>query len=72
MTTRALGRSRAADIPRPELHAAGRIAVTFLVLLSLGAIAGGIALTAKPDGGVMGSTSPRSRAARSRTTLFPA
>jgi hypothetical protein len=42
-----------AVIPKPELHAAGKIAITFLVLLGLGAIAGGIALATKPDGSVM-------------------
>jgi hypothetical protein len=42
-----------ADIPRPELHAAGKTAVLFLLLLGVGALAGGIALVAQPDGGVM-------------------
>ncbi len=43
----------AATIPRPELHAAGKLSVGFLTLLGLGALAGGIALVAKPDGSVM-------------------
>jgi hypothetical protein len=43
----------AAIIPRPELHLAGRLCVAFLVLLGLGALAGGIALLVKPDGSVM-------------------
>ena len=40
-------------IPRPELRLAGKVAVAFLVLLGIGALAGGIALVAKPDGSVM-------------------
>ena len=41
------------DLPRPELHWPGRIAVAGLVLLGVGALAGGIALVASPDGSVM-------------------
>jgi len=40
-------------IPRPELRLAGKVCITFLVLLGIGALAGGIALLAKPDGSVM-------------------
>lgn len=40
-------------IPRPELHLAGRLCLIFLTVLGLGALAGGIALVAKPDGSVM-------------------
>ena len=39
--------------PRPELHLAGVIAVGGLVLLGIGAIAGGVALVAQPDGSAM-------------------
>ncbi len=38
---------------KPELHFAGRLCVAFLILLGLGAIAGGIALLMQPDGSVM-------------------
>jgi hypothetical protein len=40
-------------IPRPELRLAGTLCVSLLVLLGLGALAGGIALVARPDGSVM-------------------
>ena len=40
-------------IPRPELRIAGKVAVAFLILLGVGALAGGIALVARPDGSVM-------------------
>jgi hypothetical protein len=53
MTTRTLADPATAAIPRPELHAAGKLCIASLVLLGLGAIAGGIALLAKPDGSVM-------------------
>ena len=46
-------RRTAAGIPRPELHAAGKTVVAFLILLGVGALAGGIALVTKPDGSVM-------------------
>lgn len=42
-----------ASIPRPTMNRAGRATVGLLVLLGLMAIAGGIALVAKPDGSVM-------------------
>ena len=41
------------DIPRPELHWPGRIAIGGLVLLGVGAVAGGIALVVSPDGSAM-------------------
>jgi hypothetical protein len=53
MTTRSLAGRPALEIPRPEFHLAGKVAVLFLALLGLGALAGGIALVAKPDGSVM-------------------
>jgi hypothetical protein len=40
-------------IPRPQLHAAGLVAIAGLMLLGIGAIAGGAALVAAPDGSVM-------------------
>jgi hypothetical protein len=46
-------RDRTAGLPRPELHAAGRITIALLVLLGVGALAGGIALVSRPDGSVM-------------------
>ena len=42
-----------ASIPRPSMNRAGRATVGLLVLLGLMALAGGIALVAKPDGSVM-------------------
>jgi hypothetical protein len=36
------------------MHLAGRVAVGFLVLLGIGALAGGIMLVMRPDGGLMG------------------
>jgi hypothetical protein len=40
-------------IPRPEVHLAAKACIAFLVLLGLGALAGGVALVAQPDGSVM-------------------
>jgi hypothetical protein len=40
-------------IPRPHRGLAAWIAIAALVLLGLGALAGGVALVAKPDGSVM-------------------
>jgi hypothetical protein len=54
MTAHAVARARRGDIPRPEMHRAGKVAVASLVLLGVGALAGGLALVAKPDGSVMG------------------
>lgn len=46
--------SFAADaLPRPALNAPGRVAITLLIVLGLGALAGGIALVSSPDGSVM-------------------
>jgi hypothetical protein len=53
MITRSIAARPIAAIPRPELHLAGRLCVAFLGLLGLGALAGGIALVARPDGSVM-------------------
>ncbi len=53
MSTSALAASPSVDIPRPELHLAGKTAVVFLVVLGIGALAGGIALASRPDGSVM-------------------
>ena len=40
-------------IPRPRLDRWGKVAVVALVVLGLGALAGGVALVARPDGSVM-------------------
>ena len=40
-------------LPRPELHLAGLTAVAGLIILGLGALAGGIALVSAPDGSNM-------------------
>ncbi len=53
MTTHPLAAGSVAIIPRPELHLAGKLCVSFLGLLGLGALAGGIALVSHPDGSVM-------------------
>jgi hypothetical protein len=44
---------RSSTIPRPGPGRAGRICIAVLILLGIGALAGGIALVAKPDGSVM-------------------
>lgn len=54
MASRAFTHRPAVDIPRPELHLAGKIALGALLLLGIGALAGGAALLARPDGSVMG------------------
>jgi hypothetical protein len=41
------------EIPRPQLRLAGKLCVTLLVVLGVGALAGGLALLARPDGSVM-------------------
>jgi hypothetical protein len=46
--------SRSATIPRPELGAAGWVTIVALVVLGLGALAGGLALVSRPDGSAMG------------------
>lgn len=53
MTSGTYARRATTGIPRPELHAAGRTAIAFLVLLGIGALAGGLALVSRPDGSVM-------------------
>jgi hypothetical protein len=53
MTTGMLSHKVTFPIPRPELGRAGKIATAFLMLLGVGALAGGIALVLKPDGSVM-------------------
>jgi len=53
MTTPTVAAHPPVAIPRPELHIAGKACVALLVLLGLGALAGGIALMAAPDGSVM-------------------
>ena len=41
------------SIPRPQLRAPGLVAIAGLILLGVGAVAGGLALVAAPDGSVM-------------------
>ena len=41
------------SIPRPVMNRAGKTVVSLLILLGIGALAGGVALVAKPDGSVM-------------------
>lgn len=53
MTARSFLPAQPAVIPQPELHRAGKVAIGFLIVLGLGALAGGIALAMKPDGSVM-------------------
>ena len=53
MTTRSIAHPRTTSIPAPQLGRAAWIAIAFLLLLGLGALAGGIALASKPDGSVM-------------------
>ncbi len=53
MTTDAPAARVRSTIPRPELNAAGWTAIVGLVVLGLGALAGGVALVAAPDGRIM-------------------
>lgn len=53
-TATATSPARVAGIPRPELGPAGKVTVVSLVLLGIGALAGGIALVSQPDGSAMG------------------
>ncbi len=53
MSSATYPRRTGADVPRRELGAAGKTAIAFLVLLGVGALAGGVSLVAKPDGSVM-------------------
>jgi hypothetical protein len=54
MASHAFAHRVATEIPRPELHLAGKVTLIVLGLLGIGALAGGAALVAKPDGSVMG------------------
>ncbi len=45
--------SASAALPRSEFGRAGKIAIAFLSVLGLGAMAGGLSLALKPDGSVM-------------------
>jgi hypothetical protein len=54
MTTDVLAGSGGERIPRPRLHGSGWVATAGLVLLGIGALAGGIALVTAPDGSNMG------------------
>jgi hypothetical protein len=49
----ALSAASATAIPRPTMTRAGRSAVGLLILLGVGALAGGAALVSQPDGSVM-------------------
>jgi hypothetical protein len=53
LTTHVYTYRPATVIPKPELHLAGKACVVALVVLGLGALAGGIALMVQPDGSVM-------------------
>ena len=53
MSTQSLATRSIAFVPKPELHLAGKLCVAFLIMLGIGALAGGIALVARPDGSVM-------------------
>ena len=55
MTADIAARSVIADrqIPRPTMNRVGKSAVGLLILLGVGALAGGAALTSQPDGSVM-------------------
>jgi hypothetical protein len=54
MSSEAIRQGREHRVARPQLHLAGKVAIGFLAWLGLGALAGGMALVAKPDGSVMG------------------
>ena len=53
MTTHPLAAQRIAIVPRPAMHLAGKVSVALLALLGVGALAGGVALVASPDGSTM-------------------
>ncbi len=53
MTARSADVHPVHDIPRPRLVLSGWVAIVSLILLGIGALAGGIALVARPDGSVM-------------------
>jgi hypothetical protein len=54
MNTEAIRQGREGHVARPQLNLAGKVTIGFLVWLGIGALAGGVALVAKPDGSVMG------------------
>ena len=54
MATHTIAHMTTVEIPRPELHLAGKVALIVLGLLGIGALAGGAALVTKPDGSNMG------------------
>ena len=51
--TAAISAISSGSIPRPAMTRAGRTAVVLLIVLGVGALAGGVALVSQPDGGVM-------------------
>ena len=53
MTTSTLGQPGAPAVQKPALGWAGKTTIVLLVILGIGALAGGIALMSKPDGSVM-------------------
>lgn len=53
MASPTLASRKLVTAPPQRLGGAGRVSVAFLVLLGIGALAGGIALVARPDGSVM-------------------
>jgi hypothetical protein len=53
MTSQPLALRSVPAVPRPELHLAGKVTVAALIVLGLGALAGGIALVMRSDGSVM-------------------
>jgi hypothetical protein len=53
MTSHALRHQARLPIPRPDVGIAGIVCIGGLVLLGVGALAGGIALVAAPDGSAM-------------------
>ncbi len=53
MTTGSITHASATSIPAPRPGLAGTVAIVFLLLLGIGALAGGFALASRPDGSVM-------------------
>ncbi len=53
MTSTTMRRPASGGIPRPETRRAAKLALGLLILLGIGALAGGIALVSQPDGSVM-------------------
>jgi hypothetical protein len=49
MTNDSIAARQVALVPRPELNRAGKACVTFLALLGMGAVGGGIGILIKPD-----------------------